>query len=237
MEPAARVLTGTVTDRTDVWAFAVFALHLWTGSPPTRGVTPDYAASTLPDLLRDLFMGCLSSSPAKRPSATEVYDNLCLVAEIKDSIPQFAAETEICVGVPGGAAPVPRLSVASTSRTSYGSAPPPPSSSRAAAAPVSAVPPAAPAPVGPAPAAPPAAAAPGAEAAAAEPAPALSAFDDAKRRLREEQERQAEEKARRPAEAVRRGASPMSNCACPTLPRRMCAGDPPGVSTTCSHSV
>lgn len=101
---AARKLTGTVTDRTDVWAFAVLALHLWTGVPPTRGVTPDHSVDTLPGQLRELFMGCLSSSPAKRPSAAQVHNSLHMMNVAKENVPQFARATEMSVGVPTRAA-------------------------------------------------------------------------------------------------------------------------------------
>lgn len=132
------MLSGSVTDRTDIWAFAVFALHLWTGVPPTRGVTPNYAPPNLPGLLRDLFMGCLHSSPEKRPSASEVYEHLCLITDLKEDIPEFAADTEISVGVPAAASkpPVRRVSAVETGQRAAAPAAPevePPAAPAAAA--------------------------------------------------------------------------------------------------------
>eukprot|EP00892_Ulva_mutabilis_P009864 jgi/Ulvmu1/724/UM010_0096.1 len=211
MEPQRRVMCGTVTDRTDIWSFAVFALHLWTGEPPTRGVTPDYDAANLPDLLRDLFMGCLHSSPEKRPSATEVYEHLCLVTDLKEDIPQFAPGSEVCVGVPAAAAPLQRYSTAASTHAeprpvpgALPAAPTPGPPVAPPAAPV-AVPAQAPAPLSPRtpvePSQPPVPAAAGAS-----PKP-LSKFEQAQAELRRAQEVEAERQREKAAARAANGGA------------------------------
>jgi serine/threonine protein kinase len=98
------LLPGRVTDRTDIWAFGVTMLHLWTGLPPKRGETPDFWGTDLPEILKDLFLGCLQGDFSRRPSAANVLEQLQLVQAVQGDIPEFGGGEgdEKVVGVPRG---------------------------------------------------------------------------------------------------------------------------------------